>query len=88
MGNHDRTKIKIDKEKELRTEEISQMISEGGLGAYNYYDIENFKRIKINKEKEIRTKEISKMINEGGLGADNYYNIEKFNSTSKNKSNK
>lgn len=34
-----RKDIKIDKEKETRTEEISKMINEGGLGADKYYNI-------------------------------------------------
>lgn len=40
MGKPDRKKIIIDKEKEMRTKEISTMINEGGLGAENYYNIE------------------------------------------------
>jgi len=35
----DRRKINIDREKEMRTKDISNMISEGGLGADNYYNI-------------------------------------------------
>ncbi|HLQ70693.1 MAG TPA: hypothetical protein VK142_02780 [Bacillota bacterium] len=35
----DRRKIKIDREKETRTEGISKMINEGGLGADKYYNI-------------------------------------------------
>lgn len=51
MSNYDRKKIKIDIEKELRTEEISKMISEGGLGADKYYDIE---KVNSTPEKELR----------------------------------
>lgn len=40
MTKDDRKKIKIDRKKETRTKEISKMISEGGLGARNYYDIQ------------------------------------------------
>lgn len=35
----DKKKIIIDKRKEMRTKEISKMISEGGLGSDNYYEI-------------------------------------------------
>lgn len=35
----DRIKIKIDRDKEMRTKDISKMIGEGGLGADKYYDI-------------------------------------------------
>ncbi|MDV6379503.1 hypothetical protein ORD22_14905 [Sporosarcina sp. GW1-11] len=37
MTEHDRKKII--KKKEMRTKEISKMISEGGLGSDKYYDI-------------------------------------------------
>lgn len=37
MTKRDRMKIK--KEKEMRTKEISKMISEGGLGSDEYYEI-------------------------------------------------
>lgn len=40
MTNHDRNKIKINKENETRTKEISKMINEGGIGADKYYEIE------------------------------------------------
>ncbi len=40
-SNHDdRTKIEVDRKTEMRTKETSKMISEGGLGAREYYDIE------------------------------------------------
>ncbi|MEI3614175.1 hypothetical protein [Pseudogracilibacillus sp. SO30301A] len=39
MVKDDRTKIEIDREKEMRTKETSKMISEGGLGSRTYYDI-------------------------------------------------
>ena len=35
----DRDRIQIDRKKEMRTKAISKMISEGGLGADNYYNI-------------------------------------------------
>ncbi len=35
----DRTKIKINREKETRTKDISKMISEGGLGSRTHYNI-------------------------------------------------
>lgn len=37
MTDHD--KIRIDRKQEMRTKAISKMISEGGLGADNYYNI-------------------------------------------------
>lgn len=40
MTKRDRMRIKIDRDKEMRTEEISKMIDEGGLGADKYYEIE------------------------------------------------
>lgn len=39
MINYDKAKKKIDKRKEMRTQEISEMIDEGGLGADRYYDV-------------------------------------------------
>lgn len=45
MSKKDRIKIEVDRKKEMRTKEISKMISEGGLGADKYYDIE-----KVNAE--------------------------------------
>lgn len=62
--------IELDKKKEKRTLEISRMISEGGLGAYYYYDYPR----KSSPRKETRSEEISRMIEEGGLGAYMYYN--------------
>lgn len=35
----DRDRIQIDRKMEMRTKAISKMISEGGLGADNYYNI-------------------------------------------------
>lgn len=70
MSERKLLKIEMDKKKEMRTKEISRMISEGGLGAYNYYDYPK----KSKPKKETRSKEISKMIDEGGMGARNYYN--------------
>lgn len=35
----DEERIKIERKKEMRTKGISKMISEGGLGADNYYNI-------------------------------------------------
>lgn len=34
-----RDRLKVDKKEEMRTKGISKMISEGGLGADNYYNI-------------------------------------------------
>lgn len=39
MSNNDSNKIKINKENETRSKEISKMINEGGLGADKYYEI-------------------------------------------------
>lgn len=39
-NKNDRIKVNIDKDKEMRTKDISKMIGEGGLGADKYYDIE------------------------------------------------
>jgi len=36
----ERERLQIKKEKEMRTKEISKMISEGGLGSEKYYEIE------------------------------------------------
>jgi len=47
MSEGERKKIKVDRKKEMRTKEISKMISEGGLGADIYYKIK-----KNNSEKE------------------------------------
>ncbi|MBY0222154.1 hypothetical protein ABZ756_06510 [Mammaliicoccus sciuri] len=55
MTHQDRTKIKIDKDKEMRTKEISKMISEGGLGAEKYYDIKK-KSSATEKEREASEK--------------------------------
>ncbi len=54
MPNNDnmRRKIVIDRSKEMRTKEISRMISEGGTGALHHYDIKKVstpkKEIKLN----------------------------------------
>lgn len=45
-----RRKIVIDRDKEMRTEETSRMIDEGGLGSRTYYDIE---KIPLDKRKEL-----------------------------------
>lgn len=50
MGKENRTKIKIDKDKEMRTKDISKMIGEGGLGADRYYDIKKKDKDKSNSE--------------------------------------
>lgn len=47
MSESKRKKIEVDRKKEMRTKEISKMISEGGLGADRYYKIE-----KNSKEKK------------------------------------
>lgn len=63
MSERKHKDIVVDKSNEMRTKEISEMISEGGLGAEKYYNI-----MKIPP----RDEEESKMISEGGLGASNY----------------
>lgn len=55
--NDDRAKIKIDRKKEMRTKEISKMISEGGLGADKYYDIT---KKSSSSEKETKSPKNSK----------------------------
>ena len=42
-----RREIKVEREKEMRTKGISKMISEGGLGADKYYNIQ-----KVSSEEE------------------------------------
>lgn len=46
----DRLKVSIDKDKEMRTKDISKMIGEGGLGADKYYEIK--KESKDKKEEK------------------------------------
>lgn len=52
MTKRDKDKVKIEKKKEMRTKEISKMISEGGLGADNYYEI---KKDSSSSKKESET---------------------------------
>lgn len=47
MSKKDR--IVVNKEKEMRTKEISKMISEGGLGSDKYYE--------IKKDRQTETKD-------------------------------
>lgn len=70
MTNRKLRRINMDKKKETRTQEISEMIDEGGLGAYKYYDYPK----KVSASKEPKSEEVSNMIDEGGLGANLYYN--------------
>lgn len=49
---NDRLKINIDKDKEMRTKDISKMIGEGGLGADKYYDIKKTSTSESEEEKE------------------------------------
>lgn len=69
MSERKLLRIEMDKKKEMRTKEISKMISEGGLGAYPYYDYPK----KSKPKKETRSKEISDMIDEGGMGGYSEY---------------
>lgn len=52
MSKQENEKIKINKKKETRTKEISKMISEGGLGAENYYDIEKNSSTSVDETKD------------------------------------
>lgn len=72
MADKDRREIKINKNKETRSKEISRMISEGGLGAHSHYYYTD-KSLAERQKKETRSKEISRMISEGGLGAHSHY---------------
>ncbi len=67
MTNHKLRKIDMDKKKEARTQEISEMIGEGGLGAYKYYDYPK-------TASATKSEEASNMIDEGGLGANSNFN--------------
>src|SRR5690625_5466689 len=58
-------KVNLDKKREMRTEEISEMIGEGGIGAYSYYDFPK----KVSLRRETRSQEASEMIEEGGLSS-------------------
>ena len=76
MTKNDRTEIKVNKNKETRSKEISRMISEGGLGAHSHYyfnDKPEDKAKSAKEKQEARSKEISRMIAEGGLGAHSHY---------------
>ncbi len=57
MAKDDRPKIKIDKDKETRTKEISKMIGEGGVGSRTYYDIEKVKSEEENEDEEDKDEE-------------------------------
>ena len=56
MSNNNRRKIIIDRSKEMRTKDISRMISEGGTGALHHYDIK--KVPSPNKEIKLKNNEI------------------------------
>jgi len=48
-----RERIEIDKTKEMRTKDISKMISEGGLGSEKYYEIKkDIKKDKQHKDEQ------------------------------------
>jgi len=49
MSERKRERLKVDRKNEMRTKDISKMISEGGLGAEQYYKIK--KRPKEDHEK-------------------------------------
>lgn len=69
MSNHKLRRIDIDKKNETRTQEISEMIGEGGLGAYKYYDYP--KTTSVNKSDDA-----SDMIDEGGTSSRLNFNEE------------
>src|SRR5699024_8330969 len=86
MTNRKLRKVNLDKKREMRTEEISEMIGEGGIGAYNYYDFP--KKASLRREK--RSQEASEMIEEGGLSSRLNYpeeTIPNFNEENKDKYN-
>jgi uncharacterized protein YqfA (UPF0365 family) len=49
MTHQDNSRMKINKEKEMRAKGISRMINEGGLGADKYY---NIKKSSSSSDKE------------------------------------
>ncbi|MUV37770.1 hypothetical protein JNUCC1_01576 [Lentibacillus sp. JNUCC-1] len=53
MSEHGRRMIQ--RENEMRTEEISRMIDEGGLGADKYYDILKSKTSDINSYENVES---------------------------------
>lgn len=63
-------RIDMDKKKEMRTKEISKMIDEGGLGAYQYYDYPKTS----TPQKPTKSEENLKMIDEGGMSNRTHYN--------------
>src|SRR5699024_685531 len=65
MTNRKLRKVNLDKKREMRTEEISEMIGEGGIGAYSYYDFPK----KVSLRSETRSHEASELIDEGGLSS-------------------
>lgn len=52
MEKKERLKVIVDRSKEMRTKEISKMISEGGLGPTEYYDVEKVDLSKGKKEED------------------------------------
>lgn len=56
MSEEKRRAIEIDRKKEMRNRGISKMISEGGLGADKYYDIQ---KVSPEKDEDNREKEDS-----------------------------
>lgn len=75
MANKNRKEIKVDKNEETRSKEISKMISEGGLGAHShyYYTDTSEDEVNLSQAKETRSEAISEMIGEGGLGSHSHY---------------
>lgn len=70
MSNHKLRRIDMDKRNETRTQEISEMIGEGGLGAYNYYDYPKT----ASAIKTPKSEDASNMIDEGGLSSSLNFN--------------
>lgn len=67
MSESKRKNINVDKSGEMRTEEISEMIDEGGLGADKYYNV---------TKTAPKDQEESGMIDEGGLGSSTHIDQE------------
>lgn len=67
MSESKRKNIDVDKSEEMRTEEISKMIGEGGLGADKYYNV---------TKTPPKDQDESKMIDEGGLSSSRHIDQE------------
>lgn len=52
MEKKKRVEVIVDRNKEMRTKEISKMISEGGLGPTEYYDVKKKDLTKSEKQED------------------------------------